>query len=144
VTAVLRLVPGTGGSIGLTVDGRAVPLGTGEYVDYRWGLAPAGVATFRQLGALRLRPGGADPVARLVWRRGQRWAYLYAVEAAKPKRTPTPAQLAALDAAMRARRTCTTCRRDVGYCLPRTWTVCLDCQDVTDTTAAADRVARAA
>lgn len=129
MTAVLRLVPGTGGTVGLTVDGRAVPLAAGEYVDYRWGLAPAGVATRRQLRALRLRPGGADPVARLVWRRGRRWAYLYAVATALPKRTPTPAQLAALAEAMRARRTCPTCGRDAGYCLPRTWTACLDCQD---------------
>jgi hypothetical protein len=102
----------------------AIPTG---YPTYRWLCVPRGLATFRQLAALGLRPGGREPVARIVWRRGRRWADLYVIHQAVPKRAPTPAQLAALDAALRARRTCRTCGRDAGYCLPRSWPGCLDC-----------------
>jgi hypothetical protein len=98
-----------------------------DYPTYRWQCAPIGLATCRQLASLGLRPGGAEPVARIVWRRGKRWADLYVIHHAKPKRTPTPAQLRALAAAMRARRTCGTCGRDAGYCLPTSWRGCLDC-----------------
>jgi hypothetical protein len=98
-----------------------------DYPSFRWLCAPVGLGTRRQLTALGLRPGGIQPVARIVWRRGERFADLYPIHAAVPKRTPTPAQLSALAAAMRARRTCQTCGRDAGYCLPRRWTGCLDC-----------------
>lgn len=98
-----------------------------DYPAFRWLCAPVGLGTRRQLAARGLRPGGAQPVARIVWRRGRRWAALYVIHHAVPKRTPTPAQLAALDRAMQARRTCRTCGRDAGYCLPTSWTGCLDC-----------------
>jgi hypothetical protein len=82
-----------------TVDG--LPLLT-------WGRAPrAKLATRRQLRALGLRPGGADPVAVLYVRHrasGRRnFASLYLVSVAKPVRPMTPAKWAALDKANRAR-----------------------------------------
>jgi len=98
-----------------------------DYPTFRWLTVPAGLATRRQLRALGLRPGGFEPVARIVWRGGRRWAYLYAIALAKPKRTPTARQQEALEAAMLARRTCKACGRDAGYCLPKRWTGCLDC-----------------
>ena len=116
-----------------------------DYPSFRWLCAPAGYATRRQLAALGLRPGGRQPVARIVWRKGRRWADLYVIHHAKPKRTPSPAQLRALDAAMRARRTCRTCGRDAGYCLPTSWPGCLDCHpDPYARTVPADRPAAVA
>jgi hypothetical protein len=143
VTAdVVRMIAGTGGPVGLTTDGRSValtagsgsaagwanPLGAGTFPVFRFGWAPAGLATRRQLAACGLRPGGAEPVARVEWRAGRRWADLYLVAVAKPKRPMTPARARALDAAMRARRTCPHCGHDVGYVIPRSWPVCWDCQ----------------
>jgi hypothetical protein len=54
-------------------------------------------------------------------------AYLYRADAAKPKRTATPAQLAAVQAALRARRTCTSCGQTQQYYIPRRYGECLDC-----------------
>lgn len=72
--------------------------------------------TRAQLAELGLRPGG--PVrARVVWRRGDRWADLYAVAEAKPKRPPTAAQLAALQKAQEQRRTCPGCKTVFGFVL---------------------------
>lgn len=105
---------------------------------YRW--APDGLATRRQLAARGLRRGRQPIAAQIVWRKGRRVAYLYRLDLAQPKQAPTPAQLAALDRANRVRRTCPACGQDAGYCLPRTWTACLDCQDATST----DRADRAA
>jgi len=83
--------------------------------------APAGLATRRQLRERGLAPGGHDPVALIGWVQWGRdvFANLYALDLAVPKRTPTPAQLAAIGKALAARRTCPICRRDVGYCLPK-------------------------
>lgn len=120
---------GSGGPVGVTIDGRAAPAGAGTFETFRYGWAPAGLATRRQLAARGLRPNGQEPIARLSWRRGRRVAYLYAINAAAPKRRPTPAQLVALESAMRARRTCPTCRRDAGYCIPLRFGACLDCHD---------------
>ena len=92
---------------------------------YRW--APAGLLTTRQLRAAGLRPGGQDIAAQILWRRGKRVAYLYRAEAAKPKRTATPAQLAAIQAALRARRTCDSCGQLKPYYIPRRYGECLDC-----------------
>ncbi|WP_405464844.1 hypothetical protein OG333_27740 [Streptomyces anulatus] len=77
---------------------------------YRWHLAPDGLATRRQLRALGLRPGGQDVVAEL-------------------HRPMTPARADALAAAMRARRTCPTCRTDAGYCIPRSLGMCVTGHD---------------
>ena len=86
---------------------------------FRFRGAPPGLATRRQLRTRGLCPGGQDYVAQLLWRRGQRWAALYRLDLAQPKRTPTPAQRAALDRAMAARRTCRDCGTDTGFYLPR-------------------------
>jgi hypothetical protein len=56
-------------------------------------------------------------------------AYLYRLDAAKPKRTPTPAQLAALGKALAARRRCPACGADAGYVLARRLGTCNPCAD---------------
>jgi hypothetical protein len=104
---------------------------TGEYhagtPTYPYRCAPSGLATRRQLARLKLRPGGQDIAAQILWRKDKRVAYLYRIDQAKPKRTPTPAQLAALDRAMQARRICATCRQEKPYYIPRRWGECIDC-----------------
>lgn len=101
--------------------------------EYRWRLAPDGLATRRQLRALGLRPGGqevAAEVQRSRRRRGPLVAYLYRIDRAKPVRPMTPARRAALATAMAARRTCPNCRRDAGYCIPRSLGMCVPCSDI--------------
>ncbi|WP_329306653.1 hypothetical protein OG322_17720 [Streptomyces sp. NBC_01260] len=100
--------------------------------EYRWRLAPDGYATRRQLRALGLRPGGqgvAAVVERPRRRREPLVAYLYRIDRAKPVRPMTPGRAAALEAAMRARRTCPNCLRDAGYCIPRSLGMCVTCAD---------------
>jgi hypothetical protein len=94
---------------------------------YHW--APEGLATARQLRAKGLRPGGQDVAAQILWRRGERVAYLYREDLAQPKRTATPAQLAAIGRALRARRICPTCGTEKPYYIPRSLGECLDCAD---------------
>lgn len=94
---------------------------------YPYRMAPAGLATTRQLRARGLRPGGQHPAAQILWRRGKRTAYLYRIDAAKPKRTATAAQLAALARALLARRTCPTCGQIKDYYIPRRHGECHDC-----------------
>lgn len=97
---------------------------------YRW--APPHLATRRQLRAAGLRPGGQQVCAQILWhhKRTCRVAYLYDITAAKAKRTPTAKQLAAIAKALRARRTCPTCRVERGYYIPRRYGECLDCAGV--------------
>ncbi|MEU3341845.1 RRQRL motif-containing zinc-binding protein [Streptomyces sp. NPDC006668] len=98
------------------------------------GPIPAGgLATRRQLRALGLSPGGHEPVARLLCRGPNRWAWLYRIDLAVPKRTPTLAQEMALDRAMAARQTCPgPCGRRYHHCLPlKTLGMCLECYDGT-------------
>lgn len=93
-----------------------------------WNGAPAGLATRRQLRELGLCPGGYEPVAALRRRPGGvLHAWLYRMDLAKEKRQATPAVLAALEAAMRARRTCPSCGVDTGCCIPRSLGECWDC-----------------
>jgi hypothetical protein len=82
---------------------------------YRWGEAPDGLLTRRQLAAKGLRKAGQSPCAQM--RRGRRlFAYLYDVQLAKPQFTKTEAKLAAVWTAARSRQCCPTCkRRDLGY-----------------------------
>ena len=94
---------------------------------YPYRAAPTGLATLRQLRAQGLRPGGQTPAAQILWRKGKRKAYLYHITAALPKRTPTAAQLVALDRALAARRVCPTCREMKPYYIPRRYGECLDC-----------------
>jgi hypothetical protein len=92
---------------------------------YRW--APTNLATLRQLRAAGLRPGGQPITAQILWRRGKRVAYLYDITLAKAKRQATPAQRVAIDKALRARRTCSTCQQVKPYYIPRRYGECLDC-----------------
>jgi hypothetical protein len=109
-------------------DGREA---LGRWVDgfpaFRFGMAPTGLATRRQLRTRGLCPGGREPYALLLWRRDKAWAYLYRLDLAKPKRVPTPAQSAALAKAMTARRVCRACGQDVGYCVPTSTRTCWNC-----------------
>ncbi|MFI9528048.1 RRQRL motif-containing zinc-binding protein [Micromonospora rosaria] len=94
-----------------------------------WQGAPSGYATRRQLRAAGLRPGGQPIAAQVMWRGvgGNRVAYLYRVDLARPKRTATPAQRAAIDKALIARRTCRVCGTVRPYCIPRSLGECVDC-----------------
>jgi NMD protein affecting ribosome stability and mRNA decay len=94
-----------------------------------WQGAPDGYATVRQLRAAGLRPGGQFVAAQVKWmRRGrERTAFLYRVDAAKPKRTATPRQREAIDRALIARMRCPTCRLVCNYFIPRRYGECLDC-----------------
>lgn len=95
---------------------------------YPYKFAPDGLATTRQLRRHGLRPGGQDIAAQILWRRGNRRAYLYRIDLALPKRTATPAQHAAIARALLARRTCPTCRQVKDYYIPRRTRACLDCE----------------
>ena len=90
---------------------------------------PPGLLTIRQLRAKGLRPGGQDVVAQILWRhrKQRRVAYLYREDLALPKRQATPAQLAAIDRALQARRTCPTCGTEKTYYIPRSKGECNDC-----------------
>ncbi|WP_331764374.1 RRQRL motif-containing zinc-binding protein [Streptomyces sp. NBC_01506] len=99
---------------------------------YPWGLAPAGLATRAQLVAKGLRPRGKH-VAQVMWDSSRspqpRVAFLYEIATATPPTPLTPAKAKALEAAMRARRTCPECG-DVGpYCLSTSLGTCLPCSD---------------
>jgi hypothetical protein len=98
---------------------------------YPFKFAPDGLATVRQLRAKNLRPGGQSVVAQLMWRKGKRVAHLYRIDLAKPKRTATAAQLAAIDKALRARRVCPACGDLKDYYIPRRTGACLDCDGAT-------------
>ena len=99
---------------------------------YPWRMAPDGLATRRQLAEQGLRPGGQPVTAQVMWRSPRRpsgaaVAYLYEIGAAKPKRTATQAQLAALGKALAARRRCPLCATDAGYVLARRLGTCNQC-----------------
>ncbi|MGY0004118.1 RRQRL motif-containing zinc-binding protein [Micromonospora sp. I033] len=98
-----------------------------EFPTYPYRMAPAGLATRRQLRAAGLRPGGNHAVAQILWRRGKRVAYLYRLDLAAPKRIATPAQREAITKALRARRTCRHCGLVQPYYIPRRTGGCLDC-----------------
>lgn len=97
-----------------------------------WRGAPAGYATRRQLRDAGLRPGGQPVAAQVLWRGvgGTRVAYLYRLDLAKPKRTATPAQLRAVQAALTARRTCPSCGTVRPYYIPHSLGECLACSDL--------------
>lgn len=95
---------------------------------YPFKMAPQGLATLRQLRADGLRPGGQQVAAQLLWRKGARRAFLYRIDLAKPKRTATPAQRAAIEQALLARRVCPVCGRTKDYYIPRRTGACLVCE----------------
>jgi hypothetical protein len=97
---------------------------------FPWRMAPDGYATRRQLRAAGLRPGGQGVAAQCVHprrRRGPLVAYLYRIDRALPVRPMTPGRWAALAKANAAQRICPSCRRDVGYRIPRSHGVCGAC-----------------
>jgi len=103
-----------------------------------WGWADRTVlATRRQLRALGLRPGGAEPVAVLLFghhhanRRRIEHAHLFLISAAAPKRTATPAQLAAIGRALAARRTCRECGREFDTYVSTLSRMCTRCEEAT-------------
>ena len=94
--------------------------------------APAGLATVRQLRTKGLRPGGQDVAAWLVFGhrrpfRREEIAALYRVDQALPVRPMTPGRVRALEAAMRARRTCPECGHLKPYVIPTSTRQCWDC-----------------
>ncbi|MFJ3665664.1 RRQRL motif-containing zinc-binding protein [Streptomyces sp. NPDC090106] len=97
---------------------------------FPWRTAPDGYATYRQLRARGLRPGGQPVAAQVLrprYRRGPLVAYLYRLDLAKPVRPMTPAKRAALAKANTARRTCPQCGTDAGYVIPASLGVCISC-----------------
>ncbi|MDP9798302.1 hypothetical protein J2S43_006814 [Catenuloplanes nepalensis] len=94
-----------------------------------WRGAPDGYATRRQLRNRGLCPGGQPVAAQVLWAGvgGIRAAYLYRLDLARPKRTASPAVLAALASAMRARKTCPTCRAVRPYVISRSLGECVPC-----------------
>ena len=98
---------------------------------YPYRCAPDGLLTKRQLRASGLRPAGQHIVAQILWKHKgrRRVAYLYRADLAKPKRQATRAQLTAIQAALRARRTCPTCGSEKDYCIPLSLGECNDCTE---------------
>lgn len=98
---------------------------------YPFHAAPQHLVTRRQLRQAGLRPGGHHPVAQILWRhrKQRRVAFLYDATLAKPKHAATPAQLAAVQKALLARRTCRHCQQVKPYYIPRSLGECLDCHD---------------
>lgn len=102
---------------------------------FPWGwtrVFDADLATRKQLAAMGLRPGTTEPIAQLMWRSrrakdGVRTAALYRISQAKPKLPMTSGRARALAAAMRARRTCPTCRQVFIYCIPTSLGQCPSC-----------------
>lgn len=88
-------------------DPDTIPDPTGDRHDgmptFPWGTVPTELATRRQLTAAGLRPNGQPIAGRLIWRHGKRYANLYRLDLAAPKRQATPAQRAALARATTAR-----------------------------------------
>ncbi|GAA3144710.1 hypothetical protein JOF29_005699 [Kribbella aluminosa] len=94
--------------------------------EFRFGQAPAGLSTRRQLRERGLSRGGQEPFARLTWKREQRFAWLYVDDKAKTKRTPTNKQLAAVNKALAARKVCAECG-PVEHFVRTTDQLCGDC-----------------
>lgn len=105
---------------------------TDTYAVHPYRLAPRGLFTRRQLRERGLRPNGQEPAGEIRWRRGTRVAYLYRLDLAAPVRPMTPPKQAALDAAMKARRTCKQCGTEQDWCIPRRYGRCLPCEDAGD------------
>jgi hypothetical protein len=85
------------------------------------GWVPKGLVTRRQMRAEGLAPGGAAPVAQLVFhhrRRREVRTLLWDRAELVSKRVASPARLVALSRALAARRWCPSCERDVGYRVP--------------------------
>ena len=100
-----------------------------ELPTWRFGQAPAGLVTRRQMRELGLAPGGAEALAQVVFHRGRHEvrALLWDRADLTTKRTASPAQLVAVGKALAARRWCPSCERDAGYCISTALGQCTDC-----------------
>ena len=104
---------------------------------YPWGMAwtaAEDMATLKQLAVMGLRPGSSHPDAQLMWRsrrarNGVHTAALYRISEAQPKDEFTEARARGLAAAMRARRTCPTCRQVFVYVIPTSLGECPACHE---------------
>jgi len=94
--------------------------------EFRFGQAPSGLSTRRQLRDRGLCRGGQEPFARLTWKRDQRFAWLYVDALARAKRTPSDKQLAAVQKALAARKVCAECG-PVDHFVRTTDHLCGDC-----------------
>ncbi|WP_431910059.1 RRQRL motif-containing zinc-binding protein [Amycolatopsis thermoflava] len=95
---------------------------------WRWGWAPAGLRTRRQIHAAGRRLArGQDPYGLIVWKRGRRTAALYRLDLTLPAARVTPAKRAAVAAMERARRTCRRCQRQRPYRMPMSTWRCWEC-----------------
>ena len=102
---------------------------------FGWGEAPSTLLTRSQLREIGLRPAGQDPLALLVFRhykpyRHEETAELFSVELALPVRGTEQERRAKVQGALRARRTCQTCRTDVGYYVPTSTRQCWECEGI--------------
>ena len=94
--------------------------------EFRFGQAPAGLSTRRQLRERGLSRGEQEPFAKLTWRRDRRFAWLYVDAKARAKRTPSDKQLAAVNKALAARKVCAECG-PVEHFVRTTDQLCGDC-----------------
>ncbi|HJQ48291.1 MAG TPA: RRQRL motif-containing zinc-binding protein [Amycolatopsis sp.] len=102
---------------------------------FGWGEAPSTLLSRSQLREIGMRPGGADPVALLVFRhhkpyRHEETTELFSVELALPVRGTAAQRRAKVRNALRARRICQTCREDVGYYVPTSTRQCWTCEGI--------------
>jgi hypothetical protein len=95
-----------------------------------WQMAPAHLATRRQLSAAGLRPGGSAPAGQVMWMRHRKpaVAFLYDLGAAVPKREYGPGLARSVAAMLAARSTCRNCGTAYDFCLPKTRD-CAVCQN---------------
>ncbi|MEV0649788.1 RRQRL motif-containing zinc-binding protein [Phytomonospora sp. NPDC050363] len=101
---------------------------------YPYRMAPAGLATRRQLARRGLTPGRQPIAAQILWRHGRRRADLYRVDLAATKRPATARQRAALARAETALRTCATCGQVRAYRIPPSLGECITCSPLTKET----------
>jgi hypothetical protein len=109
---------------------------------FGWGESPTTLLTRGQLRQAGLRPAGQDPLALLVFRhhkpyRRETVAPLFSVELADARRVPSPAQLQAIESALRARRVCVECARETAYYVPTSTRQCWDCFEAESSAVAA-------
>ncbi|MCP2255225.1 ferrochelatase (EC 4.99.1.1) [Prauserella aidingensis] len=102
---------------------------------FGWGEAPSTLLTRAQLREAGLRPNGHGPLALLVFRHHKPMARetvaeLFSVELAAPQRGTIIQRYAKVEQALRARRVCVECRRDVGYYVPTSTRTCWDCEGI--------------
>lgn len=107
---------------------------------YPYRAAPGGYATRRQLRKNGLQPARQPVRAQIRWKhhgpsrqsgtkQQERVAHLFLVSEAKPKKPPTAGQQKAVEAMLRARRTCKSCGQEKAYYIPRSRGECNECAE---------------